>query len=185
MVSPHKSSKLVAYKSGKELRGSIPPPSSKSIIMDFIKNNVTIDEIAGCWNWNKSVTSAGYGQFKRNKKYWTTHRFVYTQIYGEIPDGMVIRHMCHNPRCCNPEHLLIGTYRDNYFDSRELYLKAAKEMSKIYIVNDIEYLTVRKASKETGISECALCKYTNKDTRVFDIKSYREGCKKSRVIPRV
>lgn len=35
MVSPHKSSKLVAYKGGKELRGSIPPPSSKNAIMDF------------------------------------------------------------------------------------------------------------------------------------------------------
>lgn len=35
------------------------------IIMDFIKNNVTIDEVTGCWNWNKSVTSAGYGQFKK------------------------------------------------------------------------------------------------------------------------
>lgn len=35
--------------------------------MDFIKNNVTIDKDTGCWNWNKSVTSAGYGQFKRDK----------------------------------------------------------------------------------------------------------------------
>lgn len=32
--------------------------------MDFIKNNVTIDEVVGYWNWGKFVTSAGYGQFE-------------------------------------------------------------------------------------------------------------------------
>lgn len=36
-------------------------------LMDFIKNNVTIDEVTGCRNWNKSVTSAGYDQFKSAK----------------------------------------------------------------------------------------------------------------------
>lgn len=42
----------------------VPKYHNLYIIMDFIKNNVTIDEVTGCWNWNKSVTSAGYGQFE-------------------------------------------------------------------------------------------------------------------------
>ena len=113
-MSPYQPSKLMTLNYGKDVGGfdslmerqfaqkrdSIPPPSSKNIIMDFIKNNVTIDDVTGCWNWNKSVTSAGYGQFTRNGEYWTTHKFVATQKFGTIPDKVVVRHICHNTRCC-------------------------------------------------------------------------------------
>ena len=36
--------------------------------------------------------------------------------FGEIPKGMVIRHKCDNPNCCNIEHLEIGTQKDNIED---------------------------------------------------------------------
>ena len=45
--------------------------------MEFVYNNVIIDPVTQCWNWNKSITSAGYGQFTRNKKYWTTHTLIF------------------------------------------------------------------------------------------------------------
>ena len=31
---------------------------------------------------------------------------------------MIVRHKCHNPKCCNPEHLQIGTHKDNWNDSK-------------------------------------------------------------------
>lgn len=34
----------------------------------------------------------------------------------EIPEGMVIRHLCNNGRCINPSHLAIGTHNDNVQD---------------------------------------------------------------------
>lgn len=98
--------------------------------MQFIKENIDSNNSKGCWNWKKSVTSAGYGQFTLNKKYWTTHRYVYTKCKGEIPKGFVIRHICHNPKCCNPDHLAVGTSRDNYFDSIEKHRKAAEKKAE-------------------------------------------------------
>lgn len=41
------------------------------------------------------------------------------QKYGNIPKGMVIRHKCDHPYCCNIEHLEIGTRLDNVRDMIE------------------------------------------------------------------
>lgn len=153
--------------------------------MDRIRNNIIIDALTNCWNWQKSVTSEGYGQLTENRKYWTTHRYVYTKIYGNIPDGMVIRHLCHNKRCCNPEHLAMGTQRDNWFDSEELHRKSHINNSKRYIINGKEYLSCYIVRRELGLSLSTIFKYTDPETRVFDIDGYRNGCSKTRVVSRV
>jgi hypothetical protein len=44
------------------------------------------------------------------------HRYIYQECFGEIPEGMVVRHLCNNPSCINPEHLKIGTPYDNVQD---------------------------------------------------------------------
>ena len=153
--------------------------------MEFIHNNVTIDLDTQCWNWNKSVTSAGYGQFTRNKKYWTTHTFVYTQIYGEIPKGSVIRHICHNRKCCNPNHLIIGTHKDNYNDSKDVHTQAANKRATGCIILGNHYRTLKEATKALKISFATLCKYTDKNTRIFDVDAYRAGCIKANCTPRI
>lgn len=144
--------------------------------MEFIKSNVEIDNNTGCWNWTKSVTSAGYGQFTRNGKYWTTHRYVYTVYNGEIPKGLVIRHLCHNTKCCNPDHLKIGSVKDNWLDSEVNHRKAQAKQAKGYFINGIFYRTHREAVKATKISSTTLIKFTDPITRIFDVDSYRQGC---------
>lgn len=44
------------------------------------------------------------------------HRFVYEECFGEIPQGLHIRHKCDTPTCINPEHLETGTHQDNMRD---------------------------------------------------------------------
>lgn len=61
----------------------------------------------------------GYVRIRYNNKHERLFRVLYIQKYGNIPKGMVLRHLCNNAWCCNVEHLKIGTYKENYKDMVE------------------------------------------------------------------
>lgn len=71
----------------------------------------------GCIEWQAALTNRGYGKFKSNQKTISAHRFSYEKHKGPIPEGFVVRHACDNPPCVNPDHLLVGTHRDNKMDA--------------------------------------------------------------------
>jgi len=70
-----------------------------------------------CWNWEAGVTSMGYGWFYDGNRMILAHRFSYEEKYGKIPDGLLACHKCDNPRCVNPDHVFVGTQKDNMRDA--------------------------------------------------------------------
>ena len=78
-----------------------------------------IDKTGDCWLWD-TPKSYRYGMFyiKRNEKqaHIGVHRMAYLLKYGEIPDGLLVCHRCDTPMCVNPEHLFLGTNKDNIHD---------------------------------------------------------------------
>lgn len=72
----------------------------------------------GCWEFTGRASSNGYGQLSHNGRMRTLHRYSY-EAFSEslIPSGRVVRHSCDNRLCANPEHLLLGTQRDNILDA--------------------------------------------------------------------
>ena len=78
--------------------------------------------LTGCWLWNGTRLSAGYGSvcIRRDTdaaaRSSLAHRFSYEFFFGPLPKGSVIAHRCDNPPCCNPHHLFCGTARDNIVD---------------------------------------------------------------------
>ena len=71
----------------------------------------------GCWLW-QGASVKGRGQIYVNGKNMLATRFAYQQFKGEIPDGMYVCHTCDDPSCVNPNHLWLGTARDNWQDAR-------------------------------------------------------------------
>lgn len=69
-----------------------------------------------CWPWTGCRTPKGYGLAGFTSGTVGAHRLSYRMHKGEIPPGMVVCHRCDNPPCCNPNHLFLGTHRDNVLD---------------------------------------------------------------------
>jgi hypothetical protein len=73
----------------------------------------------GCHEWQGYRMPKGYGQISIDGRLVLTHRIAYEAERGPIPDGLLVRHTCDNPPCCNPAHLVVGTVADNSADAIE------------------------------------------------------------------
>lgn len=58
----------------------------------------------------------GYCNMWHNHKMRRAHRHVYEECFGEIEEGLVVRHKCDTRNCINPEHLELGTHQENMDD---------------------------------------------------------------------
>ena len=94
-------------------------------IFDRFWSKVEVLDNESCWEWTPSSINRAHGSLRaRNISPFTNkecssimaHRLSYLIHYGEIPDGLVIRHTCDNPPCVNPYHLITGTIEDNIRD---------------------------------------------------------------------
>lgn len=69
----------------------------------------------GCWAWTGYKDKDGYGRFYIDGKKIGGHRYSWILHNGPIPEGLIVRHKCRGI-CVNPEHLELGTKKDNMKD---------------------------------------------------------------------
>lgn len=74
------------------------------------------DPNSGCWLWNGLTNTDGYGRVKIKGKTELAHRHAWFLKNGPIPPGLCALHKCDVPACVNPEHIFLGTNKDNNQD---------------------------------------------------------------------
>lgn len=66
-----------------------------------------------CWEWIGRKHANGYGKKQFHSRTLLAHRWLWMQLFGPIPSGLVIDHVCQNPGCVNPHHLRVVTQAEN------------------------------------------------------------------------
>lgn len=81
-------------------------------------SKVKKDDPDKCWAWSATFDKrSGYGKISTTKnRNIAAHRASYEINIGSIEKDLCVLHKCDNPICVNPNHLFLGTKRDNNLD---------------------------------------------------------------------
>lgn len=83
---------------------------------DSAMRRTTVNKETGCWEFNGELTPNGYGRVKLDGKRVRLHRVSFSRLVGRIQEGIFVCHHCDVRNCWNPDHLFLGTHRDNVRD---------------------------------------------------------------------
>lgn len=115
---------------------------------------------SGCWEWTGAVGSTGYGQITWRNGRLYVHRVAYEALYGPIPEGLSIDHLCRNTLCVNPLHLEAVPQRENVRRGESPSTILARE-NRCRRGHDLTSAYITKA----GRRQCRTCKNERRRSR--------------------
>ena len=142
-------------------------------------------ELGNCWVWT-AAKSNGYGVFGRGRKeegQTVAHRMSWELHYGPIPLSFNVLHKCDNPSCIRPDHLFIGTQKDNLKDCAQKKRTASQKYPELrqgkgnVKLSEKDVKTIRESYKSGGFTVVGLGKtfgvYHSQICRIINRKSWK------------
>ena len=153
--------------------------------MDWVKIRQILDERTSvnsetnCWEWQASKDDSGYGQIQIDRILYRVHRLSMmmkfsTEWSANITDLMDfhVLHKCNNPCCWNPDHLYVGTAKDNALDRVKIG-KGSQYSNITYCVNGHEFTeenTYYSVLKDGTHRRCRECRKLNQRKYMAKVK---------------
>lgn len=139
----------------------------------FMDKTMPVTE-SGCWIWMGKLRSNSvglnhrYGFTSISGKEERAHRLSYKIFRGEIPDGLYVLHKCDVTQCVNPDHLFLGTQKENLLDAsskgrtwRKVTEQQVAEMRMLHASNGDSYA---KLSRKFSLSPDTVVKIIKRKT---------------------
>lgn len=86
-----------------------------------------VEKTEKCWIWKAAISGSGYGNFSVGGKIFSAHRIAWELTYGSIPKEIFVLHSCDVQNCVRPDHLFLGTSKDN---TQDMILKGRGNWSR-------------------------------------------------------
>jgi len=99
-----------------------PSHTKESFFKKTIVNGSCIEFVGG-------KIGGGYGRVNFNGQRFVAHRLAWELTNGPIPEGLFVLHKCDNPPCINPDHLFLGTNKDN---TQDMLAKGRRQTKKLF-----------------------------------------------------
>lgn len=124
-----------------------------------------------CVEWSKARDTAGYGVSWKNGKWIRAHRKVYEDFYNVLlTSDQKVLHTCDNRACVNPDHLYLGTNKQNSNDMVSRNRQAKGEDTNHAKLTSTDVLTIYH---DTRSSRTIAKDFNISKTNVLDIKNKR------------
>lgn len=118
-----------------------------------------VDPVRKCWCWTASIDSPGYASISASGRVQRVSRLAYKHWRGPIPQGLHVMHSCDNRICFNPDHLSVGTNRQNHADASRKGRKVQK-LSRLQVAEIIASpLSQQALAERFGVSQAAIGHY--------------------------
>lgn len=119
--------------------------------------SLTKPSSTGCLEWTRTKTSRGYGCVVFCGKRLNAHRVAWELANNKSPGDLLVCHRCDNPKCINPEHLFLGTVKENALDCVSKGRHRSGNTNKKFCKRGHEFTTENTCIRKSGGRKCRQC----------------------------